>query len=164
MCAYAYASAGFGESSTDLAFDAKLLIAENGAMLGHSERWQGAPSLIMADVDIEAIKRDRLHMGTFHDCAERQGGSWRVVDTGCDAEGNDCAGDLLRTVDPHPFVPSADGLLEGALRGDCQHTGGRTMPEAQCHAHPSPCDRHIGRTGFDLGSSRGGAGFRPPRP
>ena len=112
MCAYAYASAGFGESSTDLAFDAKLLIAENGAMLGHSERWQGAPSLIMADVDIEAIKRDRLHMGTFHDCAERQGGSWRVVDTGCDAEGNDCAGDLLRTVDPHPFVPSADGLLK----------------------------------------------------
>lgn len=112
MCAYAYASAGFGESSTDLAFDAKLLIAENGAVLGHNERWQGAPSLIMADVDIEAIKRDRLHMGTFHDCAERQGGSWRVVDTGCDAEGNDCAGDLLRTVDPHPFVPSADGLLK----------------------------------------------------
>ncbi len=112
VCAYAYASAGFGESSTDLAFDAKLLIAENGTMLGHNERWQGAPSLIMADVDIEAIKRDRLHMGTFHDCAERQSGSWRVVDTGCDADGNDCTGDLLRTIDPHPFVPSADGLLK----------------------------------------------------
>ena len=33
LCAYAYAGAGWGESSTDLTFDGKAIICENGATL-----------------------------------------------------------------------------------------------------------------------------------
>ena len=40
VCGYVYSSAGFGESSTDLVFDGKCIIAENGTMLSVSGRWQ----------------------------------------------------------------------------------------------------------------------------
>ncbi len=111
MAGYVYASAGFGESSTDLVFDAKLMIAENGTILASNRRWQAGPQLIVADIDTEAIARDRMHMGTFYDCARRNGASAEVFTT--PSEPADASyTDLLRTVDPHPFVPSADDRLK----------------------------------------------------
>ena len=111
MAGYVYASAGFGESSTDLAFDAKLLIAENGTLLQHNERWQSGPQLIMADIDLEAIARDRMHMGTFYDCARRNNTIANVLPTNSETS-EATYSDLLRNVDPHPFVPSVDSMLK----------------------------------------------------
>ena len=42
ICGYVYSSAGFGESSTDLVFDGKAIIAENGSLLGCNSRWQNS--------------------------------------------------------------------------------------------------------------------------
>ena len=39
VCGYIYASAGEGESSTDLVFGGHHLIAENGSVLAESERF-----------------------------------------------------------------------------------------------------------------------------
>lgn len=78
ICAYAYASAGFGESSTDLVFDAKLLIAENGRLLVSNKPWQGQPQLQICDIDLEAIRRDRLHITSFGDSRERFGGGGHI--------------------------------------------------------------------------------------
>ena len=36
IAGYVYASAGFGESSTDLVYAGKGFIAENGTIIGHS--------------------------------------------------------------------------------------------------------------------------------
>ncbi len=108
LCAYAYAGAGWGESSTDLVFDGKAIIAENGSILASSKRWDPADDTVVVDVDIEALERDRMHMTTFADCAEREGadvisvshvGSPEFTDRGDDTS-------LLRYIDPHPFVPS----------------------------------------------------------
>ena len=111
ICAYAYASAGFGESSTDLVFDAKLLVAENGSMLAQNKRWTRGNQLVVTDVDIRAIRRDRMHIGTFADCATRNGAR-AVVVTIPEAE-NRKAKDfkLMRHVAPMPFVPASDSLL-----------------------------------------------------
>lgn len=111
ICAYAYASAGFGESSTDLVFDAKLLVAENGSMLAQNKRWTRGNQLVVTDVDIRAIRRDRMHIGTFADCATRNGARAEVV-TIPEAE-NRKAKDfkLMRHVAPMPFVPASDSLL-----------------------------------------------------
>ena len=111
ICAYAYASAGFGESSTDLVFDAKLLVAENGSMLAQNKRWTRGNQLVVTDVDIRAIRRDRMHIGTFADCATRNGARAAVV-TIPEAE-NRKAKDfkLMRHVAPMPFVPASDSLL-----------------------------------------------------
>jgi NAD+ synthase (glutamine-hydrolysing) len=108
LCAYAYAGAGWGESSTDLVFDGKAIIAENGSILVSSKRWDPADNTVVADVDIEALERDRMHMTTFADCAEREGADVisvsHVGSPECADRGDDTS--LLRYIDPHPFVPS----------------------------------------------------------
>lgn len=110
ICAYAYSSAGFGESSTDLVFDAKLFVAENGKMLAQNQRWCADTQIIMADVDIEAIRRDRMHNGSFEACRRNNAATFTRVATGATKQvGADWQ--LMREVDPHPFVPSDSAIL-----------------------------------------------------
>lgn len=111
IAAYAYSSAGFGESSTDLVFDAKLMIAENGSILGTNRRWTRGNQIVIEDVDIEAIRRDRMHNTSFDDCRRNANRSYRIVDTSASA--NPYRDDsLLRHVAPHPFVPSDGAILD----------------------------------------------------
>ena len=105
---YVYASAGYGESSTDLVFDGKAIIAENGAILNANKRWTRNAAYEIADIDITAIDRDRLHIMTFNDCAARENASAATVSIDLPEKDDDT---LLRTVDPYPFVPPTDGLL-----------------------------------------------------
>ncbi|MDE7396103.1 MAG: NAD(+) synthase, partial [Muribaculum sp.] len=102
--AYIYASAGFGESTTDLAYDGKAIIAENGFILAINDRWTRKPSMIIADVDIDAIDYDRIHNTTFAKAQSLEiTRPYRVVVAPGDTLRAD--GQLYRTVDPHPFVP-----------------------------------------------------------
>lgn len=112
MCGYVYASAGFGESSTDLVFDGKAIVAENGTIAARCERWQEGPQYAIYDIDIEAIRRDRLHMGTFHDCGDLNPEAISIAEVtpeGVPAEADDT---LMRTVNPHPFVPADDDEID----------------------------------------------------
>ncbi len=105
VAAYAYASAGFGESSTDLVFDAKLMVCENGKMLSVNERWKTGNQLVYADVDVEALRRDRMHNGSFADCRTWNPTELRLVSSASNTfQLKDW--ELCRTVDPHPFVPA----------------------------------------------------------
>jgi NAD+ synthase (glutamine-hydrolysing) len=106
LCAYVYASAGFGESSTDLVFDAIDLIAENGTMLAQSSRWNGDATYVCADVDIHAIRRDRMHLMSFADCRRKTGeGGYIITESEYTANSDDTS--LLRHISRTPFVPSA---------------------------------------------------------
>lgn len=103
---YVYASAGFGESSTDLVFLGKGYVAENGAMLAGGRLEPGG--MAVADIDIAAIDRDRMHLRTFADCAAREvTAPYRIVATGVSLP------DVVseRAVDPHPFVPDNPATL-----------------------------------------------------
>ena len=73
LCAYVYASAGFGESSTDLVFDGPAYIAEKGLLLCSNTRWTMDAHYILADIDLDAIAHDRMHMSSYQDCASRLG-------------------------------------------------------------------------------------------
>lgn len=66
-CAYVYASAGFGESSTDLAFAGNAIIAENGTILRSSPEFTMHPIMEIADIDIQHLRHDRMHFGSFTD-------------------------------------------------------------------------------------------------
>ena len=105
LCAYAYSSCGYGESSTDLVFDGIAMIAENGSILAQAQRWQRQPHYAIADIDIRAIHRDRIHCGSFHDCAAAQGSnSIHIIDI--EAKPSDDLGEtLMRKLQPLPFVP-----------------------------------------------------------
>lgn len=110
LCAYVYSSAGYGESSTDLVFDGKALIAENGTILAANKRWQHESQYVIADVDIDALDRDRLHIGSFADCARRNAiTDFDVVK--CDSITDNSSRELLREVNPMPFVPASDSHL-----------------------------------------------------
>lgn len=120
ICGYVYASAGFGESSTDLVFDGKAIIAENGSLLGCNSRWQNSTQAAVCDIDIEAIDRDRLHMGSFNDCAANAADEpYHIASSGQNTTGEENSGrandnrhtsgwKLMRAVNPRPFVPSDD--------------------------------------------------------
>ena len=59
MAGYVYASAGFGESSTDLVFAGNGIIAENGNLLEESPRFTMQEQLIISEIDVENLQNDR---------------------------------------------------------------------------------------------------------
>jgi NAD+ synthase (glutamine-hydrolysing) len=73
ICAYVYAASGWGESTTDLAWDGHAVIYENGTLLAESERFAREPQFLTADVDLERLVAERLRVHTFHEGAQRSG-------------------------------------------------------------------------------------------
>ncbi len=109
LAAYAYASAGPGESSTDLVYSGHSLIAENGVVLAETERFSFETRLAVADIDIERLLNERLKSTSF--AAARPAAARRIVEFPLpDAP----AAELRRPIPATPFVPAADA--ERALR------------------------------------------------
>lgn len=109
---YVYSSAGFGESTTDLAFDGKAIIAENGVILAESKRWTREASYSIADIDILAIRHDRMHVRTFSDCAQRElQNSYKLVNVE-EITINVEADKILRDISTRPFVPSDEHKID----------------------------------------------------
>lgn len=112
LAAYAYASAGPGESSTDLVYAGHSLIAENGQVLAESERFEFASRWVLSDVDLLRLGQERLRNNSFSASATAEG-SWRVVDFSCaDAP----LQELRREVSARPFVPVAASEREERCR------------------------------------------------
>lgn len=64
--AYVYASAGWGESSTDLVFSGNAIIAEDGAIRREGPRFRTEPTLELCDIDVEKLRSDRARYSTFY--------------------------------------------------------------------------------------------------
>ena len=73
VAAYVYSAAGFGESTTDLAWDGQGLIYENGELLAETERFANRSQYVNADLDLERLRQDRVRMTSFNDCAALHG-------------------------------------------------------------------------------------------
>ncbi|MCC6507830.1 MAG: NAD(+) synthase, partial [Pirellulaceae bacterium] len=106
--AYAYASSGPTESSTDVVFGGHCLIAENGAILAQSSRvgaggctWLDS-SQATADVDLQRLAHDRRVMGSWQLAAQRLAPTFRHVEFDMVPAGRG----TLRQVPASPFVPS----------------------------------------------------------
>lgn len=105
LCGYAYASAGYGESSTDLVYSGKALVAERGTIIAENDRRDPDSRTVIADIDIEAIERDRIHTTSFASSARAAG--IEPLPCPADGRGDDLAAEpVYRFVDPQPFVPS----------------------------------------------------------
>ena len=105
FCAYIYASAGVGESTTDLVFSGACTVAENGALLSEGERFAFSGSMAEACIDIEKLNAERAHNTSFTDAAKKLKEKLSEVSTPVevsDLEYNE----VNRSFDPHPFVPS----------------------------------------------------------
>ncbi|MDO4190413.1 MAG: NAD(+) synthase [Bacteroidales bacterium] len=106
--AMVYASAGFGESSTDLLFAGSAIIAENGTILAESQRFTLQQQLITTEIDIERLRHDRCKNQAFMEGLKplNTNTSYRIVD----AKTNTSHFELSRHIDPTPFVPTGKTL------------------------------------------------------
>ena len=104
---YVHSGAGVGESSTDYAFAGPQVVAENGAILADGERFSSDGSISAADIDVGFLEFERTRNPFFKAAApgpvRRVALAERFV-VGCD--------DLLREVDPAPFVPADPAELD----------------------------------------------------
>ena len=62
-CAYLYASAGEGESTSDVVYSGDNIISENGTELARSKRF--TTGLTIADIDVKKLSAERRKMMTF---------------------------------------------------------------------------------------------------
>ena len=130
-CAYAYANAGFGESTTDLVFSGHSIVAENGALLAQTPLF--AHGMAATDVDLERLRQER-----------RRSTTWRPSpDDPCACLAADFElgyvfdeKHMTRTFERAPFVPAATddlrercevilGLQTEGLATRLHHTGSR---------------------------------------
>lgn len=74
MAIYAYASAGYTESTTDLVFSGHSLIAENGKVLAESEGTVASDYMLVQDCDLGRIRAARRKNTTFRQSAQRYAG------------------------------------------------------------------------------------------
>jgi NAD+ synthase (glutamine-hydrolysing) len=104
--AYVYAGAGFGESTTDLAWDGHGLVLENGTVLAESRRFADSAQCISADIDLDRLIADRLRTTSFGDCIEdhRDALDYRSIEV--ELGFRDADAPLRREVSRFPFVPA----------------------------------------------------------
>ena len=95
ICGYVYASAGDGESTTDLVFSGHNLIAENGTLLKETKLFEN--EMIISEIDVFGLASERQKNTSFPKYNEV-----KVVEFEMDI--TDTA--LTRFYSPTPFVPS----------------------------------------------------------
>lgn len=104
VCAYLYATAGEGESTTDLVFGGQNLIAENGTVLAESATFENEVNV--ATIDVQRLASERRRMSTFPAAESKE---YREISFALAEEETK----LARFFDADPFVPSnADQLSD----------------------------------------------------
>ncbi len=107
LAGYVYASAGFGESSTDIVFTGNSIIAENGTILQQGSRFSFTPQITYATIDIDRLECDRRTNNNF--TLGRSSKSYRIISIDLPKIGIE---QIERKEDAHPFVPQGKDLNE----------------------------------------------------
>ncbi len=127
ICGYVYASAGEGESTTDLVFSGHNLIAENGVLLKETKLFEN--QTILSEIDVFSLASERQKNTSFP--------KYNEVKT-VEFEMEISHTELTRLYSPTPFVPSdtrgraerCENILtmqsEG-LKKRIMHTGAKSL-------------------------------------
>jgi NAD+ synthase (glutamine-hydrolysing) len=111
MAAYVFTASGWGESTTDLAWDGQATIHELGTKLAEGPRFSLESHLTVADIDVDRIGLERLRTGTFADAARRELADHPFDIVLFDAR-EDAVEGLIRPLDRFPFVPDDAARLD----------------------------------------------------
>lgn len=107
VAGYIYATAGEGESTTDLVFGGQNIIAENGTILAEATSLHGTSTedaTKLATIDVSKLATERRRMSTY---PATQAERYRIIPFSLNVE-ETC---LIRRFDADPFVPSDPTLL-----------------------------------------------------
>ena len=108
-CAYVYSSAGWGESSTDLVFTGKAIIAEDGNAYGTENKFLTHSFSQTRDIDIQKLKLDRAKFNTFTE-KESYFTDYRFIPVSPSFELSERM-EVPEEVNPFPFVPNSPEKL-----------------------------------------------------
>ena len=114
-----YSAAGFGESTSDLAWDGHGLIAERGQLVGETERFALGGGSVVVDVDLRTLIQDRMRQSSFGSNAQTHvGEAFRCVEFGepTVVRAATVFHRLQRRKEPHPFVPADPSKREVRCR------------------------------------------------
>lgn len=105
-CAYMYASIGPGDGTGEVVYGGHCAIADRGTLIiEHRDGFDRKGGFLLADIDLEAIRKDRLKSNSYQECSGDFGQEMRIVRVE-NAVVPPLHDDLLRFIAPHPFVPS----------------------------------------------------------
>lgn len=132
IAGYVYASAGAGESTTDVVYAGNGLIAENGKIIAHSERFSFEPQLIVSDIDVERLQADRIRNTNYTN--DKSATAYHTVKL---EDAHFTRFELKRTFGKHPFVPALENrdasceeifsIQVGGLAKRWKHTNAETV-------------------------------------
>lgn len=138
-CAYIYANAGWGESTTDGVFSGHNMVFECGRLLAESAPF--GDGIAMSEVDVDLIASERRRLIGFEVTPDACLAGYTVTSFSLGI----AAAKLTRTIDAHPFVP--DG--EEERRARCEE-----IMDIQAHALAKRL-AHTGSTRALIGLSGG---------
>jgi NAD+ synthase (glutamine-hydrolysing) len=114
LAGYLYTAAGTGESTTDLAWDGRAMVYENGDLIAESERFRYESQLIIAELDLERIAQERMRQNSFGQSMQRHREELRQFRRIQFHSEFPTTGRLLlqRQIDRFPYVPSDPTLRD----------------------------------------------------
>lgn len=129
---YIYASAGFGESSTDVVYAGNGIIAENGKIIAASERFSFDAQLTISEIDIEKLQAEKLRNSNFF--KSKSAADYLTIPC---KRSNYTFSAFNRKFEKHPFVPPLENrdthceeifsIQVGGLAQRWKHTQAKTV-------------------------------------
>ncbi len=111
LAAYIYAASGICESTTDIVFGGHCLIAENGVLLAEAQRFHRDDALLVADVDLDRLRADRLRTNSFGAAQLYPAVQREFTRIRFQLDRKAPPRHLAREVEAHPFVPRGQEQL-----------------------------------------------------
>ncbi len=140
---YVLASAGVGESTTDMVYSGGCALADNGCLLAETEGFSLQSEMIVSDIDVLALRSVKLRRGVFNPKSSLLYNEVDIINVSCSLRDAD-AKTLVRQINSHPFIPS------GPSRDD----NFKEIFNIQVHALAKRL-RHTGVTKTTIGVSGG---------
>jgi NH(3)-dependent NAD(+) synthetase (EC 6.3.1.5) len=104
---YVYSSCGFGESTQDVVYGGNAMIFENGRLMVEGDRYSFQPQLKISQIDVERLRTERHSNSTFIN-AQRQATAQIINCKAVELP----EFQMLRPVNPHPFIPKDEEMQE----------------------------------------------------
>ena len=124
-CAYLYCNAGRGESTTDAAYGAHALIAENGCVLAEKKPFDFASDYVATEIDVQLLVGERIKDTAFTNVTGNR--EYAEIDFSL------CPSDteLTRKVNTLPFIDACRDQLDSVM---CMQAEGLRQRIVAAHA------------------------------
>ncbi|MBO4826720.1 MAG: NAD(+) synthase [Prevotella sp.] len=116
MTGYVYSSSGLGESTQDVVYGGNCIVYENGHLLCDGERFSLESQMVVTQIDVERLRSERRTNSTYVNALRNL--KWSLANGQKTVNYVNCRSytprdfELIRPIDPHPFIPADEDMAE----------------------------------------------------